>query len=290
MNGRLYDPAINRMVSVDPVIQFPDDMQSYNAYSYVMNNPMVDTDPSGFAELCDIDCAMPPTIVTPSPWDMSPSTSSTLYAGSFSISSVWDWSGNVNSGLQSFADNVVAQRQDYLLPVVYLAAVTSEFLPEGTKDLLTLRIGKIVKSVKTLGKATKEVVETISKEKKLLNEARVDGAADKVKDVEKYEVGTYDALKGKSLKGDGLDIHHAMQQKPASQVVEGYNPATGPSIALPRGEHSRLPTLKGEYEGSARDLLAKDVRDLRNMTNAPNSAIRDLVELNKQMYPSTFKK
>ena len=116
------------------------------------------------------------------------------------------------------------------------------------------------------------------------------GADKAAKGVGKYEVGAYDALKSKSVAGDGLDIHHAMQKNPAGQAVGGYNPATGPSIAVPRGEHSRIPTLKGEYSGSARDLLAKDIRDLRNYTNAPNSSLRDLIDLNKQTYPGAFGK
>ena len=48
MNGRLYDPALARFVSADPVIQLPFNLQSYNGYSYVMNNPMLFTDPSGY--------------------------------------------------------------------------------------------------------------------------------------------------------------------------------------------------------------------------------------------------
>lgn len=49
MNGRLYDPVLARFVSADPIIQFPDNLQSFNRYSYVLNNPMVFTDPSGFS-------------------------------------------------------------------------------------------------------------------------------------------------------------------------------------------------------------------------------------------------
>lgn len=55
MNGRLYDPAIGRFVSPDPAVPYPTDLQSYNRYSYVRNNPLIATDPSGF-----IDCTMGP--------------------------------------------------------------------------------------------------------------------------------------------------------------------------------------------------------------------------------------
>ncbi len=47
MNGRLYDPYTGRMLSADPFIQAPYMLQNYNRYSYVMNNPLSLTDPSG---------------------------------------------------------------------------------------------------------------------------------------------------------------------------------------------------------------------------------------------------
>lgn len=47
MNGRLYDPELGRFMAPDPVIQSPGDSQNYCAYSYVLNNPMKLTDPSG---------------------------------------------------------------------------------------------------------------------------------------------------------------------------------------------------------------------------------------------------
>jgi len=47
MNGRLYDPVLGRMLSPDNYIQAPDNTQSYNRYSYCINNPLKYTDPSG---------------------------------------------------------------------------------------------------------------------------------------------------------------------------------------------------------------------------------------------------
>lgn len=48
MNGRIYDPKIGRFLSADPHIQSPINLQSYNRYSYVLNNPLKYTDPTGY--------------------------------------------------------------------------------------------------------------------------------------------------------------------------------------------------------------------------------------------------
>lgn len=48
MNGRVYDPLIARFMTADPNIQSPSDLQSYNRYTYVLNNPLMYTDPSGY--------------------------------------------------------------------------------------------------------------------------------------------------------------------------------------------------------------------------------------------------
>ena len=48
MNGRIYDPRIGRFLSAAPVIQSPQALQTYNRYSYAINNPLAYTDPSGY--------------------------------------------------------------------------------------------------------------------------------------------------------------------------------------------------------------------------------------------------
>lgn len=110
------------------------------------------------------------------------------------------------------------------------------------------------------------------------------------KGLSKYEVGAFDVMKGRSVAGDGLDIHHAMQKQPAGQFVKGYDPLTAPSISVPRAEHIQIPNLRGDYTGTARELLARDIRNLRNYTNAPNGSLRELIDLNKQTYPGAFGK
>ncbi len=48
MNGRIYDPVLGRFTTPDPFIQSPYNIQSFNRYSYVLNNPLSYTDPSGY--------------------------------------------------------------------------------------------------------------------------------------------------------------------------------------------------------------------------------------------------
>src|SRR5581483_5082932 len=52
-NARLYDPQLGRFLSADPTTEAPDDGQDWNRYSYVLNNPLAFTDPSG---MCFLGC------------------------------------------------------------------------------------------------------------------------------------------------------------------------------------------------------------------------------------------
>lgn len=47
MGGRVYDPLLGRFISPDPWIQDSTNSQNFNRYSYVWNNPVQYTDPSG---------------------------------------------------------------------------------------------------------------------------------------------------------------------------------------------------------------------------------------------------
>ncbi len=61
MNGRAYDPVLGRFLSPDPLVQAPGNSQSWNRYSYVFNNPMKYTDPSGY----EADDGVEEVLVTP---------------------------------------------------------------------------------------------------------------------------------------------------------------------------------------------------------------------------------
>ena len=47
MNGRLYDPLLRRFLNADENIQDMFNTQNYNKYGYVLNNPLMFSDPSG---------------------------------------------------------------------------------------------------------------------------------------------------------------------------------------------------------------------------------------------------
>jgi len=103
-----------------------------------------------------------------------------------------------------------------------------------------------------------------------------------------YEVGTAEAMYARSIVGDNIAIHHVGQAHALEQLVPGYLRSTGPAIALPTAEHTAIPTLRGAMNLTPRQVLARDIWNLRNYTNAPNSSLQQLIELNKQIYPGAF--
>ncbi len=52
MNGRVFEYHMGRFTGVDPFIQFPLNSQSLNPYSYILNNPLSGTDPTGYRSVC----------------------------------------------------------------------------------------------------------------------------------------------------------------------------------------------------------------------------------------------
>lgn len=48
-------PLLGRFLSADKIIQAPENTQSYNRFSYVMNNPLMFTDPSGYKAAMNIE-------------------------------------------------------------------------------------------------------------------------------------------------------------------------------------------------------------------------------------------
>jgi len=63
-NARYYDPALGRFISPDTLVPSVFDPQSLNRYSYVRNNPVILTDPTGESFLGDLIGAFVGVVVT----------------------------------------------------------------------------------------------------------------------------------------------------------------------------------------------------------------------------------
>ena len=58
MNARYYVPGVGRFASADSLVPAPASPQSFNRYSYVYNNPLNATDPSGHCPWCIVTGAI----------------------------------------------------------------------------------------------------------------------------------------------------------------------------------------------------------------------------------------
>jgi RHS repeat-associated protein len=61
MNGRVYSPGLGRFMSADPFVPDATDPQSLNRYTYVRNNPLTFTDPSGYIIFIEHCTPKPPS-------------------------------------------------------------------------------------------------------------------------------------------------------------------------------------------------------------------------------------
>jgi RHS repeat-associated protein len=112
MNGRVYDYNLGRFLSVDPFIQFVGNSQGINPYSYIMNNPLAGTDPTGY--------------VIETVWDVA--------------NVIYD-AGKVGYGLFSGNDNMVSEGlTDMALDA---AAVMIPFVPAGASKVARAGADKV---------------------------------------------------------------------------------------------------------------------------------------------------
>lgn len=132
MNGRIYDPLIGRFLSADIVVQFPGNLQSFNRYSYVQNNPLTFKDPSGH--------------VLETVWDVA----------NIGIGAASFWS-NVKSG------NVLSAVVDAAGVVVDAAAAVAPCIPGGAGTAIKVARGTAAVASKIEKVAsTAEAVQTVA--------------------------------------------------------------------------------------------------------------------------------
>lgn len=108
-----------------------------------------------------------------------------------------------------------------------------------------------------------------------------------------WKVGAYNEIKGLQI---GLHAHHAGQGAVMRKLVEGYNYNSAPAILVPevghviKGPFGRVSTNTVGFT-NARQVLARDIFELRRVYGSqgiPNSALQELIHMNKTMYPGAF--
>ena len=117
-----------------------------------------------------------------------------------------------------------------------------------------------------------------------------------------FQVGTHEDLI-KINAGTGLDSHHAGQKAIMGNLVANYDEMKAPAILVPTVGHTRTKDGVGIVSSrkvnprtgnpftSARELLARDIRELRRVygDEVPNKQLQKLIDLNKSMYPEMRK-
>ena len=188
-------------------------------------------------------------------------------------------------------------------------------IARGEADLDTLKAGaslipaakitKVPKVVKAIGNVGKTGFKKGKEGEKIAKSGQVkqtkaknkggSGRKPKIRSYEdeKYRVGPYNDIKG----AKGFDAHHVGQKALMKKFIKGYNPKTAPAINVPKFGHTikkkKVGVVSRNLKGvdGARQLLARDIYELRRVySDIPNSKLRELIDLNKKMYPEMRRK
>jgi hypothetical protein len=88
-----------------------------------------------------------------------------------------------------------------------------------------------------------------------------------------------------------MDAHHVGQKALMKKLVKNYDPNTAPAINVPKVGHTisgpnGIVSRSTKGITTARQLLARDLFELKRVyPDIPNSAFKELINMNKMMYP-----
>ncbi|EHR5480229.1 hypothetical protein KUL98_004916 [Vibrio parahaemolyticus] len=143
-------------------------------------------------------------------------------------------------------------------------------------------------------------IESLAKEgKEFINNPTLAGAASMAviaipgKFADKFSVGAYEKIKGTL---PNMDAHHVGQKALMKKFIPNYDLNKAPAILVPKVGHTLrgpngIVSRKTSGIDSARGLIARDIKELRRVyPDIPNSQLKKLIDMNKELYPEAFLK
>ena len=260
LGARDYDPALARFITVDPVSISRNWLSSYN---YVQNSPLNLIDPTGRLD---------------STYHINFATGETRTlndAGGTAINTYI-----IDNGLpivdNNYQGTTITVNTNQNGPPNFNIATGAANVTDSPLELI---IEASFSAAKIAG------VSLITLVRNNIDEVGEAGL--------KYATGSYKNLRALS-KGTGLDAHHVGQQALMKKFVTNYDPKTAPSILVPKHGHTLgtgVVTRGMQNISGARQLLARDIMELRRVyPDIPNDVLKTVIDMNKSMYPSAFKK
>jgi hypothetical protein len=288
MNGRIYDPLLGRFLSADIVVQFPGDLQSYNRYAYVRNNPLTNVDQSGFDETTTYSMVQTQNWIALNKAYGSDKANKIM--GSTNLGSA------AGTAVGAVAFYAVAPAIEGLVKTIkdYFTGNNDAGSP-GPQPPGTQAQQQTVQAADQQSTTPKPDVDQ-AKPQENSSDGKVDSQQTDEsgkKGVAPYQTGTYGELKKQEQPGDGLHIDHqpsnasnvAREEQAQGQPLTPEQAAQvkrdGPAIAVPAEKHiGSSPTYGGrntpaQIQQDAANPVEAAKRDGQAMVGAADDAQKE---------------
>jgi RHS repeat-associated protein len=280
--ARFYSPRLGRFVSADSILPDYDDPQALNRYAYVLNNPLLYTDPSGHCPLSISQCW---TVIDGHQVPIDRDFPGGYYHIPVTPSHAENW------GVDLPYDPVWDR------PMGVEAAVamgdTSEQYYQGMATMFSLLLSAMgwASAWSAAERAAWAANEAAALGTLDDTASMLDGASGALRP---GQAGRFGDLRKMGLPGDDLTPHH-MPQK-----ALGFTSADdGGALAMTNAEHVQTRTYFGRGVQTAaqdagrpfRDVLATDIGDVRSIVGSKyNEGLRTLIDYYRTNFPHLMAK